>query len=132
MNRGTFQEHNVLHIQYLRVILSGTIRSAQIELRFACLSPQLLDKMLQLSLLSNGHYLPQLHFIVAPLSHLFVYFPQFHWLKCSADAGVASQAHAAWLRHIFIVLVERRRRDYINSQITRLSGLLPADMYRDV
>ncbi|KAL5965473.1 Transcription factor EB, partial [Taenia solium] len=28
--------------------------------------------------------------------------------------------------------IERRRRDYINSQITRLSGLLPADMYRDV
>uniref|UniRef100_A0A5K3FCM9 BHLH domain-containing protein n=1 Tax=Mesocestoides corti TaxID=53468 RepID=A0A5K3FCM9_MESCO len=31
-----------------------------------------------------------------------------------------------------LVAVERRRRDYINSQITRLSGLLPVDMYRDV
>ncbi|KAM7535874.1 hypothetical protein Aperf_G00000094275 [Anoplocephala perfoliata] len=28
--------------------------------------------------------------------------------------------------------IERRRRDYINSQITRLSSLLPPDMYRDV
>lgn len=33
---------------------------------------------------------------------------------------------------LFYILVERRRRDYINSQISRLSSLLPPEMYHDV